>query len=215
MGDEFLVHHGIKGQRWGIRRFQNEDGTRTAAGKKRYSTMEERDRAFAKKHFGSTDEDYDKAMAAVTKVREDRAKAKKLAKESKKIERSRSGSGKLLEKNESSATQKYKDAKAAEKKALSDYNVDTDWNEYDRKTNDALDARKQAFKESKASFKANKTLGQKVANQLVNGPIGAGVYNNMRAQGHSVAIAEATVVASTALGGPLGQTAVYLLTRKG
>lgn len=37
MSDEFLVHHGIKGQRWGIRRFQNEDGTLTNAGKKRYS----------------------------------------------------------------------------------------------------------------------------------------------------------------------------------
>lgn len=30
-----LEHHGIKGQRWGVRRFQREDGTRTAAGKKR------------------------------------------------------------------------------------------------------------------------------------------------------------------------------------
>ena len=30
-----LYHHGIKGQKWGIRRFQNPDGTRTAAGKKR------------------------------------------------------------------------------------------------------------------------------------------------------------------------------------
>ena len=28
-----LYHHGIKGQRWGYRRFQNEDGTLTAAGK--------------------------------------------------------------------------------------------------------------------------------------------------------------------------------------
>ena len=27
-----LVHHGIKGQKWGIRRFQNEDGTLTKAG---------------------------------------------------------------------------------------------------------------------------------------------------------------------------------------
>ena len=33
-----LYHHGIKGQKWGIRRFQNEDGTRTAEGKKRMST---------------------------------------------------------------------------------------------------------------------------------------------------------------------------------
>ena len=33
--DEVLAHHGIKGQRWGVRRFQNADGTRTAAGKAR------------------------------------------------------------------------------------------------------------------------------------------------------------------------------------
>ena len=25
--DTYLAHHGIKGQKWGIRRFQNEDGT--------------------------------------------------------------------------------------------------------------------------------------------------------------------------------------------
>ena len=31
-----LCHHGIKGQKWGIRRFQNEDGTLTAEGRKRY-----------------------------------------------------------------------------------------------------------------------------------------------------------------------------------
>ena len=31
-----LYHHGIKGQRWGVRRYQNEDGTLTDAGKKRY-----------------------------------------------------------------------------------------------------------------------------------------------------------------------------------
>ena len=31
-----LYHHGIKGQKWGIRRYQNEDGTLTEAGKERY-----------------------------------------------------------------------------------------------------------------------------------------------------------------------------------
>lgn len=32
----YLVHYGILGQKWGVRRFQNEDGTLTAAGKERY-----------------------------------------------------------------------------------------------------------------------------------------------------------------------------------
>lgn len=31
-----LKHHGIKGQKWGIRRFQNEDGSYTSEGKARY-----------------------------------------------------------------------------------------------------------------------------------------------------------------------------------
>lgn len=34
-----LYHHGIKGQRWGVRRYQNKDGTLTNAGKKRYSQL--------------------------------------------------------------------------------------------------------------------------------------------------------------------------------
>lgn len=32
-----LVHHGIKGQKWGVRRFQNKDGSLTAVGRQRYS----------------------------------------------------------------------------------------------------------------------------------------------------------------------------------
>lgn len=33
---EELYHHGIKGQKWGIRRYQNPDGTLTEEGRKRY-----------------------------------------------------------------------------------------------------------------------------------------------------------------------------------
>ena len=38
---DYLMHFGIKGQRWGVRRFQNEDGTLTNAGKSRYQRGKE------------------------------------------------------------------------------------------------------------------------------------------------------------------------------
>lgn len=38
-----LTHYGILGQKWGIRRFQNEDGTLTEEGKRRYNSGREKD----------------------------------------------------------------------------------------------------------------------------------------------------------------------------
>lgn len=37
-----LQHHGIKGQKWGVRRFQNADGSLTTAGKQRASATKKR-----------------------------------------------------------------------------------------------------------------------------------------------------------------------------
>lgn len=39
-GQDYLSHHGILGMKWGIRRYQNDDGTLTAVGKKRYGNAE-------------------------------------------------------------------------------------------------------------------------------------------------------------------------------
>lgn len=54
-----LEHHGIKGQKWGIRRFQREDGTRTPAGKKRqkYQTVSEEARDVLKNRNKYSDQE--------------------------------------------------------------------------------------------------------------------------------------------------------------
>ena len=53
-GDDELKHHGIKGQKWGVRRFQNKDGSLTPAGKKRYDEDGERETKINKKELAKT-----------------------------------------------------------------------------------------------------------------------------------------------------------------
>lgn len=37
----FIYHHGVKGQKWGVRRYQNEDGSLTSAGQARRNKTNE------------------------------------------------------------------------------------------------------------------------------------------------------------------------------
>lgn len=38
LGEPYLMHHGVKGMKWGVRRYQNADGSLKPAGEKRYLT---------------------------------------------------------------------------------------------------------------------------------------------------------------------------------
>lgn len=40
MNKNSLYHHGVKGMKWGVRRYQNQDGSLTAAGKKKVAKKE-------------------------------------------------------------------------------------------------------------------------------------------------------------------------------
>lgn len=54
-----LFHHGIKGQKWGVRRFQRKDGSLTPAGKKRARDMSDEELSSSVKRM-TLEKTYDK-----------------------------------------------------------------------------------------------------------------------------------------------------------
>lgn len=99
----YLAHHGIEGQKWGVRRYQNEDGSLTEEGRKRYgysaqmrSTKQnfknasaenaKTQRAYLQTRFSSADLDsVNSAKAAMNKAKSDLSEAKREYKQNKDI----------------------------------------------------------------------------------------------------------------------------------
>ena len=79
-----LYHHGIKGQKWGRRQYQNKDGSLTPAGRERYGSKDNFDKQYpedVKKSINKAKGGLNKASSAVDKAKDFNAKQVKKAQE--------------------------------------------------------------------------------------------------------------------------------------
>ena len=74
-----LVHYGVAGQKWGIRRWQNKDGSLTAAGKEHYGSGEKMAKLYSKEARKLD------RYAKATDIEANKAKADKYAAQAKKL----------------------------------------------------------------------------------------------------------------------------------
>lgn len=69
MSEEYLYHHGILGQKWGVRRYQNPDGSLTTEGMRRRAKQIDKDNAkFLKKYGDTINKKVEKAVEPYMKI---------------------------------------------------------------------------------------------------------------------------------------------------
>ena len=102
-----LYHHGIQGMKWGVRRYQNEDGSLTEEGKRRYNTYSEKAER-AEVRLKAANEEIERARAATQRYKDAKndqfmkksGETKRLKKEAKKLNSKRNAERMMLEKRQ-------------------------------------------------------------------------------------------------------------------
>lgn len=93
MANSYLYHHGVKGMKWGVRRYENEDGTLTAAGKERYNDY---DKKKARKNVDRLYRELDNRKSEIGIKAASAALSGRIAKENYKFVRDFAREGKIM-----------------------------------------------------------------------------------------------------------------------
>ena len=80
-----LYHHGVLGMKWGVRRYQNKDGTLTEAGKKRQAKLEKKYYKLTKNDIRKTRDNYKSVSEMSDNELREKINRKKMEKEYKKL----------------------------------------------------------------------------------------------------------------------------------
>ncbi len=72
---DYLQHYGILGQKWGVRRFQNEDGSYTDEGRKRYAANTNKTQSKVIRNHGTSDKELLSRIDTDSKLLNKRAKS--------------------------------------------------------------------------------------------------------------------------------------------
>lgn len=198
MSDYILYHHGIKGMRWGVRRFQEPNGTLTPAGRKRYADALDGQPSTTKRSAKQT---YRNAKnAAFTKYEKSIASIEKGYKRGQMLSEKDQAREAAVEEAYNKAVTKaksdYKKAKAEVKARSDNYNSDEG------------QAKKQEFKDMRKAFGKSRSTGSKVATFMLGGVFANKTYNSVKVSGGSTVEAIGVTAATTMLGGPIGHLVV-------
>lgn len=181
-----LAHHGIKGQKWGVRRFETKDGHLTPAGKDRYDVYDEGGKVSKKERKADK-----KALKAAKRV----AKAYKNAGDAQ-------GRADYYRSKGDEAAKKYTDDEKVLRKAANQFEKegkvlraeasrrladrmkakgDKAREEFDRKADEYLSTSEHfTQKASKISTKKNVELGKKTVDEIIKGSRIKGAENARR-----------------------------------
>lgn len=179
-----LYHHGIRGMKWGVRRYQNSDGSLTPAGKKRY-TGDKGELNRAKDNYKLANKEYSRAfnkaynrsMAAFSPSKKHRQAND---------DRWNDALDKATKANE--ARDRYK---AAKKK----YNAE------------AAD-RRDEFRDLRSEIGQSRSIGEKLVTNILTGAFANRTYNSVIAAGGSKYEAAGVTAVTGLVGAPLGHLAV-------